>query len=1438
MDSVSNTVHTADPRVDGQGHAHIHIDVGQGDERKLDDVDKRSESQVTDTVRDSSLTVSGKESEDFDCEFGPKVQRRPGLGRYKHGLKYALPFRLKKSDPSQLPLETNGLLNYMTFGWLNRYMWLIYRHGVSSVKDLRINQSESSQVGAQRMARFWQKELADKGQDKASFGHAIFRSFKTRILIGTFASLIYAVFTLANPIFVINYFLVYLTESDVSVKSGIIYAIACGLFLLLKGLTGAFFWMLNYEAATRIKYGTLALLYRKILHLKSLKDKSVGDMVNFISNDGQRLWDGIILGPFIISSLIIVIMSCVYSVMLMGPWSLISFIIIIGFYPFAMFCAKMSQCYRERSIKITDKRVSFMNTLLTSIRLIKMYAWEMSFAKKISEIRSEEQRLLEKSVFIQSISMGSSMLVPLFASSLMFIAYVTTGHNLTAAQAFTFIALLNTMQTSMSTLPFALKAISEMVISTRRIQEVLLMEEVSLPPLPTSSATAIQLVNACLSWPPSTAHKNRNYMTNCCLYCLYLSRYCKKKAKENGEKNIILSESKSLNEHEKQNGHKYSEPLLKNINLDIKKGQLVGICGKIGSGKTSLINAILGRLSLESGMLLTSGHCAYVPQQAWITNNTVRENIVFGQQFDPERYNKVLQACALTEDLKSFPIGDITEVGERGTTLSGGQKQRISLARAAYSDYDILLLDDPLSAVDVHVGNHIFNQCILGLMKGRTVLFVTHCLEFLQHCDQILVMRNGVLVEEGSHSQMLANGREYANVLSFYSSEDYVYVKEGLLETRDFGKNINGRIADSNSNNLTNHCVQQVNNHTETMGKSHATTEDQSTKLMKEEELDKGYLQFSVVHQYIQSMGGYLILALVLFCFCLPVAGVTSANWFLSYWIQQSATNTSFLLNKTSHLNSITIEDLETDKYLLIYAGFIPVLIVLILLRSFCIMKASLRAATHLHDSGFKSVLKCSMSFFESTPLGRIINRFSADLDEIDIRLPLNVEIFLSNVLQVLAALAIIGYVSPWFLLSVVPLGFLFFILMKIFHICVCELKCLDNVTRSPVISHMAVSVQGLACIHAFRMTNVFVEKHCQLLNINSVAVLLFYSSNRWLALRLDLVSAGVAFMTGLLVLLGYDHLNPSLAGLALSFALQLSGLFQYTARLTVETEARFNSVHRILKDINDTKNIEQTKESDQQNISNWPRAGSVNFNNIKLRYHNNPTLALKGVTFQVEANEKIGIVGKTGAGKSSLAAALFRLVELESGQIFIDDVDISKIPLNDLRSRLSIIPQDPVLFTGTIRSNLDPFQKYSDDEIWQVLNKYYMASLIKTLDHQLDTPVSENGDNFSAGEKQLICMARVLLRKSKILVLDEATASIDSETDTLIKKTLQEACKNCTMLIIAHRLKTVLECDKILVLEEGMVQEFDSPSNLLSNANSKFRAMFEASGSALSVSC
>ncbi|XP_059144802.1 ATP-binding cassette sub-family C member 5-like [Physella acuta] len=1223
-------------------------------------------------------------------------------------------------------------------------------------------------------------------------------------------SMIVAFFTLANPILVIQFFLSYLSEGDVSVRSGLVYAIMLGLIIIIRSFVDSVFWMLNFRAAVRIKFGILALLYKKVLRLKTLRDKSIGDLANVIGNDGERIWAGIVMGPFILVAPMVIISGLVYCVVYLGPWALLSCLIVLGFFPFAGAFAKMAEKYREVSIKITDKRVGLISELLTSIKLVKMYVWETSFSQKISEIRASEKSIIEKSVFALSITMGSSMLVSVFASCLTFICYVATGNNLTPTQAFTFVALLNSMQGSLLSVPFALKSISEMAVTLKRIQAILLMDEINGQyQQPSENSLAVEIKNASFAWSSNRSRKKEN------------------EASKKPEEEVGLNEADM-----EKNEQIFSGPSLTNISLTIKKGQLVGVCGSVGCGKTSLINALLGRLDLSEGYVAVSGHSvAYAPQQAWITNDTVKNNIVFGHTYDADRYKQVVQACALTQDFQALPKGDVTEVGERGSNLSGGQKQRIALARAAYSYSDLVLLDDPLSSLDVHVGHHIFHNCILGLLKNRSVLLVTHSVQYLKDCDHILVMKEGTIVEQGSHDQLTANAKEYFNILESYNKKEQ-HAPNVSIDNGPGHESLN------NETNVQETSILSVNSETKELLPQE--TED-TDALMKEEVVQKG-VSISVIFQYIAAMGGALSLVCVLVSFLLPAAGTASAvwylsywlkqgsgaGWYLSYWLKQGSGNTSVQVGNVTVPSTRVVDNPELETYLLIYAAFLPLLIIVIIIKSFTLRKLSLKASTHLHNKGFKHVLQSPVSFFDTTPVGRIVNRFSADIDELDSRLPMNVDVFLSNVMQIVAALVIIAYVLPWFLVAVVPLAVIVTFLMVMFHKCVQELKYLENITRSPVMSHMGSSVQGLASIAAYQKSADFFKKHCQLLNTNAVALMLFYVSNRWLTQRLDMISGVVCFVSSLLILITYDYISPSLAGLALSYAIQLTGLFQFAAVLAIETEARFTSVQRFLEYC-DLEQQEATEEVLVTQPVGWPKEGAIRFSDVRLRYKTGGPLALKGLNFRIESREKIGIVGRTGAGKTSLTAVLFRLNELESGHVTIDGVDIATLALHDLRKRLSIIPQDPVLFVGTLRYNLDPFNQFSDASIWDALEKCHISNMIRTLEQQLDTIVVENGDNFSVGEKQLICMARALLRSSKILILDEATAAIDSETDSLVQQTLKDAFSDCTMLIIAHRLHTVLGCDKILVMEDGNVLEFDKPSALLDSPNSRFKTMLNS---------
>ncbi|XP_072111302.1 ATP-binding cassette sub-family C member 5 isoform X5 [Mobula birostris] len=476
------------------------------------------------------------------------------------------------------------------------------------------------------------------------------------------------------------------------------------------------------------------------------------------------------------------------------------------------------------------------------------------------------------------------------------------------------------------------------------------------------------------------------------------------------------------------------------------------------------------------------------------------------------------------------------------------------------------------------------------------------------------------------------------------------------------------------------------------------------------------------------------------------------------------------------------------------------------------------------------------MKFFDITPSGRILNRFSKDMDEVDTRLPLQTEMFIQNIILVFCCIGVIAAVFPWFLVAVAPLVILFMILNQVSRIFIRELKRLDNITHSPFLSHVTSSIQGLTTIHAYNKTAEYRHRYQELLDANQAPFFLFTCAMRWLAVRLDVVSIVLIGTTAVMIVLMHGHIPPAYAGLAISYAVQLTGLFQFTVRLASETEARFTSVERIHHYIKILELEASAHVKDKTPPADWPQHGQITFANVEMRYRENLPLVLKKVSFTIKPQEKIGIVGRTGSGKSSLGIALFRLVELSGGSIIIDGVNITEIGLADLRSKLSIIPQDPVLFTGTVRYNLDPFQQYSEEQVWDALERTHMKECISQLPLKLESDVMENGENFSVGERQLICVARALLRRCKILVLDEATAAMDTETDSLVQETIRESFADCTMLTIAHRLNTVLSCDRVMVLSQGQVMEFDKPSVLLSNENSRFGAMFAAAENKVAV--
>ncbi|XP_030512710.2 ABC transporter C family member 12-like isoform X7 [Rhodamnia argentea] len=1258
-------------------------------------------------------------------------------------------------DEQDCPERHVNIFSRIYFGWMTPLMQQGYKRPITEMDVWKLDSWDQTETLIKRFQKCWAKESQ---RPKPWLLRALNSSLGGRFWLGGFFKIGSDLSQFVGPT-LLNHLLQSLQRGDPA-WIGYVYAFSILVGVSLGVLCEAQYFQNSFRTGFRLRSTLVAAIFRKSLRLthEGRKKFQSGKITNMITTDANaiqqicqqlhNLWSA----PF----RIVIAMVLLYQQL--GVASLLGSLMLVLMIPLqTVIISKMRKLTKE-GLQWTDKRVSLMNEILAAMDTVKCYAWEKSFQSRVQEIRIEELSWFRRAQLLAAFNSFVLNSIPVIVTVVSFGTFTLLGGDLTPARAFTSLSLFAVLRFPLNMLPNLMSQVVTANVSLQRIEELLLTEERILVPNPPIEPghPVISIKDGNFSWDS-----------------------------------------------------KAEKPMLSNINLDIPVGSLVAIVGGTGEGKTSLISAMLGELPPVSNACVTiRGTVAYVPQVSWIFNATVRDNILFGSEFEQEKYWKAVSVTELEHDLDVLPGRDLTEIGERGVNISGGQKQRVSMARAVYSNSDVYIFDDPLSALDAHVGRQVFNSCIKEELRGKTRVLVTNQLHFLPQVDRIILVHEGMVKEEGTFEELSKSG------VLFQKLMENAGKMEEQTEEDEEGEKTN--VKEKTSKPATNSIVNEL---PKDQGRGKRGKGGKSV-LVKQEERETGIVSWKVLMRYKGALGGLWVVAVLFICYIsTEVLRISSSTW-LSFWTDQS-----------------TSENYRPGFYILVYALLSFGQVTVTLTNAYWLIISSLRAAKRLHDSMLQSMLRAPMLFFHTNPMGRIINRFAKDLGDIDRNVAQFVNMFMGQVWQLLSTFVLIGIVSTISLWAIMPLLILFYAAYLYYQTTSREVKRLDSITRSPVYAQFGEALNGLSSIRAYKAYDRLATINAEAMDNNIRFTLVNTSSNRWLTIRLETLGGIMIWLTATFAVMQTGKAEnraavASTMGLLLSYTLNITSLLSGVLRQASRAENSLNSVERVGVYIELPSEAPAIIESHRPHPG-WPSSGSIKFEDVVLRYRPELPPVLHGLSFSVAPREKLGIVGRTGAGKSSMINALFRIVELEKGRILIDGCNTSKMGLEDLRKVLSIIPQSPVLFSGTVRFNLDPFNEHNDADLREALERAHLKDAIRRNSYGLDTEVSEGGENFSVGQRQLLCLARALLRRSKILVLDEATAAVDVRTDALIQKTIREEFNYCTMLIIAHRLNTIIDTDQILVLDAGQVAEHDTPENLLSNEVSAFSKMIQSTGSA-----
>ncbi|XP_078432369.1 multidrug resistance-associated protein 3 [Wolffia australiana] len=1249
---------------------------------------------------------------------------------------------------AESPFSSAGVWSLVTFSWMNPLFSVGYRTtlDLNDVPSLAANDTVDGvfPVFSEKLDAY--AGGSSEGVRTVHLTKALVFSSWPLVLWTAFCALVYTGSSYVGP-WLIDSFVQFLNGRGRTAGQG--YFLVGGFIAakILEGLSQRYWFFSLQQAGIRVRACLAAGIYQKGISLSNSarQGRTSGEIINLMSVDADRvgMFTWYMHDLWMVPIQVGLALAILYANLGTAALAALAATVVVMLANLPL--GKMQERYQERLMAAKDTRMKTMAEILRNMRILKLQAWEMKFLSRVTELREKEASWLKRYVYTSAMITFAFWGAPTVVSVATFATCMLMGVPLESGKVLSALATFRVLQEPIYNLPDTVSMVIQTKVSLDRLAEFLRLEELRddvVEKLPAGGGAAVEVEEAAFSWDPSA-----------------------------------------------------EEPTLKDLNFEIRRGMTVAVCGGVGAGKSTLLAGILGEVPKTSGCIRLHGTTAYVSQSPWIQSGKIEENILFGKAMERSRYERVLEACSLNKDLEILPFGDQTVIGERGINLSGGQKQRIQIARALYHDADVFLFDDPFSAVDAHTGSHLFKECLLGMLATKTVIFVTHQVEFLPSADLILVMKNGRITQAGKYQEILRSGTEFMELVSAH--------REALSALDSVDISGEGEVAASGD--AETHLKKKKKTQSEDIRVEQG---GKSQQLVQDEEREKGRVEFAVYWKYLTTaykgaLVPFILGAQILF------QGLQIAS---NYWMAWAAPPAADAPPPVSSLVLIVV-----------YVGLAMGSSLFVLCRAMLVATAGYKTATLLFHKMHACIFRAPMAFFDATPSGRILNRASTDQSEVDTSFAPQIGSFAFSVIQLLGIVAVMSQVAWQVFIVFIPAIAVCVWYQQYYIATARELARLVGVCKAPIIQHFAESLSGSTTIRSFDQRARFVETNFHLNDKYSRPKFHNAAAMEWLCLRLDaLATAAFAFSLVFLVSIPVGSISPAIAGVAVTYGLNLNMIQSWVIWNLCNLENKIISVERILQYTSIPSEPPLAVEGSPAETS-WPSRGEVDLRGLQVRYAPRLPLVLRGLTCVLPGGKKTGIVGRTGSGKSTLIQALFRIVEAAAGEILIDGRNIATVGLHDLRSRLGIIPQDPTMFEGTLRSNLDPLEEHSDEAVWQALDRCQLGDQARKRGALLDSAVTENGENWSVGQRQLVCLGRVILKKSKILVLDEATASVDTATDGLIQRTLRLHFSGSTVLTIAHRITSVLDSDMVLVLDNGAIAEFDSPARLLENKSSMF---------------